>query len=287
MAGRRGGASARTAFVLGGGASLGAMQAGMLRALYERGIAADLFVGASVGALNAAFVASRPQTPETADELAAVWTSLRREDLFPISPWALANGLLSRRGHLVEAGHLRATVRRYLQIEDLTDAAIALHVLAFDLNSGQEVLLSDGPAVDALAAAAAVPGILPPVRLGERRLVDGGVVNNNPISHAIALGAKRIYLLPTRSPAAFPLRDRRGAIGAGVDGLSLVTNSRLEADLVRYRDDAELIVLPAPNPLQVRPIDFSHPGRLISDALDAARRRLAEDGGQAQLLRAS
>jgi hypothetical protein len=59
-----------TAFVLSGGASLGALQVGMLRALYERGIAADLLVGTSVGALNAAVVASRPQTPATADELA-------------------------------------------------------------------------------------------------------------------------------------------------------------------------------------------------------------------------
>jgi predicted acylesterase/phospholipase RssA len=60
----------RTAFVLSGGASLGALQVGMLRALYERGIAPDLLVAASAGAFNAAFVASRPQTVETADVLA-------------------------------------------------------------------------------------------------------------------------------------------------------------------------------------------------------------------------
>jgi hypothetical protein len=49
----------RTAFVLAGGGSLGAMQVGMLRALYERGIAPDLLVGTSAGALNAAFIATR------------------------------------------------------------------------------------------------------------------------------------------------------------------------------------------------------------------------------------
>src|SRR5438876_1023424 len=68
----------RTAFVLSGGASLGALQVGMLRALYEHDIVPDLLVGASAGALNAAFVASRPQTVETADELAAIWRGLRR-----------------------------------------------------------------------------------------------------------------------------------------------------------------------------------------------------------------
>jgi NTE family protein len=55
--------SADVAFVMAGGASLGAIEAGMLRALYERGIVPDFIVGTSAGALNAAFIASRPQTP--------------------------------------------------------------------------------------------------------------------------------------------------------------------------------------------------------------------------------
>jgi NTE family protein len=55
-----------TAFVLSGGASLGASQVGMLEALYERDIHPDLLVGTSVGAINAAFIASRPPTVQTA-----------------------------------------------------------------------------------------------------------------------------------------------------------------------------------------------------------------------------
>jgi len=91
----------RTAFVLSGGASLGALQVGMLRALYERGIAPDLLVAASAGAFNAAFVASRPQTVLTADELAAIWCGLRREDVFPVGVRVLIAGLTSRDDHLV------------------------------------------------------------------------------------------------------------------------------------------------------------------------------------------
>ena len=68
----------RTAFVLSGGAALGAAQAGKLRGLYEHGVTPDLLVGTSVGALNAAYVASRPQTPATADALGRVWLGLRR-----------------------------------------------------------------------------------------------------------------------------------------------------------------------------------------------------------------
>src|SRR3954453_12367447 len=82
----------RTAFVLSGGASLGALQVGMLRALYERGITADLLVATSVGALNAAFIASRPQTPATMTELAAVWSGVKRGDAFPLGFRGLAGG---------------------------------------------------------------------------------------------------------------------------------------------------------------------------------------------------
>jgi NTE family protein len=54
--------SGPTAFVLSGGASLGAVQVGMLRALYEREITPDLIVATSAGAINGAFIAARPQT---------------------------------------------------------------------------------------------------------------------------------------------------------------------------------------------------------------------------------
>ena len=66
------------AFVLSGGASLGAIQVGMLHALYERSIVPGVIVGTSAGAMNGAFVASRPQTIATADALASVWRDLKR-----------------------------------------------------------------------------------------------------------------------------------------------------------------------------------------------------------------
>ena len=112
----------RTAFVLSGGASLGALQVGMLRALYERGIVPDLLVGASAGALNAAFVASRPQTVATADELGAIWRGLRREDVFPVGLRALIAGVTSRDDHLVPDHGLRQLARQHLQIDRLEQA---------------------------------------------------------------------------------------------------------------------------------------------------------------------
>ena len=145
----------RTAFVLAGGAALGAMQAGMVHALYERGIAPDLLIGTSAGALNAAFLASRPATVATAQELAAVWRGLRRSDILPLRPATLLGGLAGRRDHLIPGRALRRLAARHLQFERLEQAAIPLHLVAFDLLAGTEVRLSDGPLADAVLAAAA------------------------------------------------------------------------------------------------------------------------------------
>ena len=265
----------RTAFVLAGGASLGAMQVGMLRGLYERGVAPDLLVGTSAGALNAAFIASRPQTVATAEALAHVWRGLHREDIFPINPRMVISGLANHRDHLVPDTGLRRLAARHLQIERLEHASVPLHLVAFDLLSGREVRLSDGPALDAVLAAAAIPGVLPPVRQGDRLLVDGGVVNNTPISHAVELGAERIYVLATDDPVAraVPLTPR-GALDAAVHAFTLLVGARLQADLARYATAAELIVLPAVNRERIQPTDFDHASRLIGQALTAARAAL-------------
>jgi NTE family protein len=137
--------------------------------------------------------------------------------------------------------------------------------------SGEEVRLSSGPALDAVLAAAAIPGVLPPVRHGDQLLVDGGVVNNTPISHAVELGAERIYVLPTDGPQARSLADGpRGALDAAVHAFSLLVGARLQADLARYATAAELIVLPVANASHVQPTDFDHASRLIGEAHAAA-----------------
>ena len=266
----------RTAFVLSGGASLAALQVGMLRALYELGIVPDLLVATSAGAINSTFVASRPQTEATARELARIWCGLQRDHVFPVSPWVLAGGLLGMRDHMVPADALRRLLARHLEFADFADAPIPVHAVAFDIDSGTEVLLSEGPALDVLAATAAIPGVFPPVRLGDRRMIDGGVVNNTPISHAVELGAERVYVLPTMDRSFARRVQRRTPVGAATDAVGLMMRSRLEADIARFSGDVELIVFPAPNPLDVMPTDFGHADRLVRDGLHAARRRLAQ-----------
>jgi NTE family protein len=270
----------RVAFVLSGGASLGATQVGMVRALYERGVVPDVIVGTSAGALNGAFLASRPPTVATADALADVWRGLRRGQLFPLNPVSGLLGFLGARDHLVPESGLRRVIARHIEREMLEELPIPLHVVAVDAVSGEEVRLSSGPLLDAVLASAAIPAVLAPVPWDGRMLMDGGVANNTPISHAVELGAERIYVLPTGHACALE-EPPRGALAVALHAISLLTQRRLIDDIERHRGDARLIVLPPPCPLSIQPIDFGHAQELIDRGLRDAREFL-ESGGEDQ-----
>ena len=258
------------AFVLSGGSSLGAIQVGMLHALFERDIEPDLIVGTSVGAINGAFIASRPPTVETAVALADVWSGLRRSIVFPASPLTGFAGFIGRSDHLVPDTKLRRVITRHLDADRLEDMPVALHVIVTDVLSGREVRLSRGPAVDAVMASAAIPGVFRPVRFAGRQLIDGGVSDNTPLSHAVALGADEIYVLPTGYACALT-EHPRGALAMLLHAMSVMIAQRLYVEIALYRADARIIVLPPPCPQNIQPIDFSHAGELIARALDDSR----------------
>lgn len=276
--------SSPAAFVLSGGASLGSIQVGMLRALYERGIAPDLIVGTSAGALNGAFIASRPQSVDTAGALAEVWRGLRRGAVFPTNPVTGLLGFLGTRDHLVPDSGLRRLIVAHLEHQRLEQLAIPLHVVAVDVLTGEEVRLSTGAAIDAVLASASVPGVLPPVCWEGRALTDGGVANNTPISHAVELGAQRIYVLPTGHACALE-RAPRGALAMALNAVTLLTHRRLVDDIERHRHDAELIVLPPPCPLGVLPTDFSHADELMRRGYEDASEFLDRGGADRPAIR--
>jgi NTE family protein len=260
----------RTAFVLAGGSSLGALQVGMLRALYERRIRPDLIVATSTGALNGGFLAAHPPTVETVDELAAIWRSLSRGQVFPLNPLTGLVGFAGIRKNFVSSRGIRQLISEHMTHHCMEELAIPLHVIATDVHTGEEVRLSQGPLADALVASASVPGLLPPVEIGDRVLMDGGVANNTPISHAVELGARRIYVLPTGPGCALD-EPPQGALGMVIHGLNLLVQGRLATDIERFASAAELIVLPVPCPLPVHAMDFGHPDLLIDRAREEAR----------------
>ena len=259
-----------TAFVLSGGAALGAIQVGMLRALYERHIEPDLIVGTSVGAVNGAFIASRPFTPATTDELAEIWRQLDRGQVFPLNPLTGFLGFFGARSHLVPERGLHDLLVEHIGFERLEETAVPFHVITTDVLSGSEVRLSSGPALEAVMASAAIPGVFPPVDWGDRHLIDGGIANHAPISDALELGAERIYLLSTGIPSDLT-EPPHGALGMLLHSMSLLLMRRLQVEVELLADRAELIVLPPPCRPSVSPIDFSRSEELIQRGLEESR----------------
>jgi NTE family protein len=256
-------------FVLSGGASLGAIEVGMLRALYGRGIAPDLIVGTSAGALNGSYIASRPQTVETAESLASLWEGLKTLEVFPPNPITAALGLLDLRDYLVSNSKLKSLLRANAQFTELEDAPIPLHLIATEVRSGRERRLSSGEVQSAALASAAIPGVYPAINREGETLIDGGVANNTAISDAAELGATTIYVLPTGAPCELPSAPR-GAIPMLVHAIALLINQRLAADIEHFAHDAELIVLPPPCPSGVFPSDFGHARQLIQQGYELA-----------------
>ena len=183
----------RDAFVLSGGGSLGAIQVGALQALMDAGVQPDVVIGCSVGSLNATFLAVDPSR-ERLDALEALWLSLNRADVFPASKRSIAGHLVRRDTHLYEPHGLRDLVDRLVPATDLADLAIPIHVVTTDLISGQPVWWTSGDPRQILVASASLPGLFPPVALGDSLHVDGGVTCPVPVQRAVELGAERIWV---------------------------------------------------------------------------------------------
>lgn len=263
-----------TAFVFAGGGSLGSIQVGMLQALIETGLTPDLVVGSSVGALNAAYFAGAPNRAGVS-KLAEIWVGLRRADVFPLSLLGLL-AILRRSDSIVDPGHLRRLLQAHLAFARLEDAHLPLHVMATD-QQGLGVRLSAGPAVEAILASAAVPGVFPPVTIDGRQLMDGAIAANTPLRMAAELGAKRIVVLPTGYACA--LKSPPTSIIARVlHALTLLLAWQLMHEIDTLPQDIEVHVAPALCPLAVSPYDFTATRELLERARQNTKKWIDQGG---------
>jgi NTE family protein len=264
----------KTAFVFTGGGSLGAVQVGMLRVLLEFGVRPDFVVGASVGAINASYFAGTPNSAGIT-ALERIWLGLRRADIFPFT-LASAFGLIRHPGNVVNPSGLRHVIEMNLPYAQLEDTQIPLYIMATN-QQGLGVRLSSGPAVEAILASTAIPGIFPPVHIDGDALMDGAVAANTPVHLAAELGASRIIILPTGYACALKEPPTR-AIGKALHAITLMIAWQLMHELERLPEDIEVHLVPTLCPLAVSPFDFSASRELIDRAAQSSKKWIEEGG---------
>jgi len=188
-------ADEKVGYVLGGGGVRGAVQVGMLRALFDEGIVPDLVVGTSIGAINGAAIAHDP-TPAVVDRLMEAWASPAAAAIYGDSWAKQLHRLAKSRTHLNDPAPLRALLVEMLGEEPTFEGLrLPLAVTAASIERAAERWFDAGPLIPAVLASSSVPGVLPATVIDGEHFVDGGMVNSIPLGEAVRRGATQIYVL--------------------------------------------------------------------------------------------
>ncbi|MGE5945111.1 MAG: patatin-like phospholipase RssA [Betaproteobacteria bacterium] len=278
----------RLAIALGSGSARGWAHIGVLRALGKAGIAPDIVCGTSMGAFVGAAYASGELDP-----LEAWARGLTRRDV--LSFFDVSFGA----GGLIKGDKLLGFTGRLFLDETFAHLDRQFACVATDLASGREVWLREGSVRDAVHASAALPGLMAPLRVDGRFLVDGGLVNPVPVSLCRALGAEIVIAVdlgmdtvnlrvprgdePARAPAwrqamgRWLGRDDDPEASFRPSLADVVTNSIaiMQARIARSRLAGEPAdVLIAPRLGQLGLLDFHRAAEAISAGRQAAEHML-------------
>jgi NTE family protein len=236
----------------------------MLRALGEAGIAPDVILGTSVGALNGALLAADPG-PGVIDRLVRLWESAAAgKEVYAEGAVRQMTRAVRTGTHLHSARPLRTRLRQELGDLTFDELAVPFQCCASSIERAAEHWFTSGRVVDAVMASAAVPGLLRPARVDGEHFLDGGIVNSIPVGRAVEVGAERIFVLqvgrvdrpltPPRRPwevarVSFEIARRHrfqremALLPAGVEAHVLPTGggSARDDSLLAYRDFARVL----------------------------------------------
>jgi NTE family protein len=233
----------RNAFVLGGGGLLGAAEAGMARALVEAGVRPDLICGTSIGAINGAAIAADP-TPRGTKELLTTWEELASRDV-------LSGSMLGRVVTLVRSGNalhgnddLRSLLAERLPVRTFEDLAVPFECVAASIEGAREHWFHSGDLIDAVLASCALPGVFPPVRIGDEHFFDGGLVNSIPLGRAVQRGADTVWVLHV-GRVEEELTVPRYPWQVGFVAFEIARRHRFHTDLSLVPDGVTVHLLPA------------------------------------------
>jgi NTE family protein len=255
----------------------------MLRALFERGVVPDLIVGTSIGAMNGAAVAAAP-TLETIDKLEDMWTTLDKNEVFSGSMLAGAANLVKTRTSLQPNQPLRRLIKKMLPTSTFEELAVPFQCVAASIETAAEHWFSEGPLIDAILASSAVPGVLPPVKIGNEHFIDGGIVNSIPIGRAVELGATEVFVLQV-GRIERPLTVPKNPWQVGMVSFEVARRHRFARDMASLPEGVIAHVLPTGDGAaprydslgNLRYKNFKSVGRNIKLAYEASAEYLSKE----------
>jgi NTE family protein len=258
--------------VLSGGGNHGAVQVGMLRALVEHDIRPGLVLGCSIGALNGVAYAQDPTISGVA-RLEELWRGLDAEGILP-SGWLPNAVALARRGEAIHSNdRLRGMLQGLLRVDTFEQLSVPYQCVATDVANVREAWFAHGPLVEPILASAALPAVLPAVEIDGVRYLDGAIVNDVPISRAVALGASTIYVLHCGTIDR-PRPEPKRPLDVAVQAYWVARHHRFKRDLEALPANVEAIVLPMGEARTLRFNDFTQSADMIRTAYGATDRFL-------------
>lgn len=278
---------------LGGGGVTGCAHIGIICALEEEGIPVDYLAGTSAGAMAAVLYACGYSGEKLGAMVKEITGRLLDYDYWGV----LAHVCLPRRplSGMIRGRRLKSYLDKAVGTRTVAELTRPLAVTATDLAGARQVLFTnrsmnmeplapgteavgDVSAVDAVMASMSIPGLFRPVTIGNRLLVDGGLMDNCPAAALKAMGAGRLLAVDLVSVRPLPhARWTFAAIASRSVSLGLHRMSQSEA---AYSD----LVL-APDMGSIGLLDFACASQCMERGYDCARRsmdairRLAEAGG--------
>jgi NTE family protein len=249
----------RVALVLGGGAARGFAHVGVIRALEKEKIPVDMVVGTSVGSLIGAMYASSRNSFELE------WTAftLERDDIFDYGLMGAVTGM-----GVVKGDKLEAFVRAKVPQPNIENLRLPFAAVATDLNRGQRVVLDQGSVARAVHASSAIPGVFEPVNYQGRMLVDGGVMENIPVSVAREKGADIVIAVDiSENVTNFNITNI-------VDVTLQAVNIMFDQNVKNQVKNADVVISPAVG--DVAMLDFTQKKRCMQAGVDAAEKAMPE-----------
>ena len=245
----------KIALVLGGGAARGFAHVGVIRVLEQEKIPIDMVVGTSVGSLIGAIYAADLSSFDLE------WTAfqLEKDDLFDFGVMNAITGMGFAKGDKLETW-----VKNHIKTTDIENLKLPFAAVATDLNWGYKVVLDHGSVARAIRASAAIPGVFQPVQHQGKILVDGGVVDNIPISVAKAKGADIVIAV-----------DISGNLGnaniTNLLGVSLqATNIMFALNVEHSKKDADILITPT-GIGDVGMLDFTQKKRCMQAGIESTK----------------